>query len=308
MWRELWEKFKNPSKTLLIWTYVLTAVCIALAMVLLFVGQGNPVLEIVSYVSYALAAVTLAYTVYTLVKILPSFIKEIKGKLREHKWTGKLMKNYGFRTLVFACCSMALTVAYACYNGAIALMRYLPVWHGALAGYYILLACMRGGILLYHGKRHRAKRERTETVEVKKYRNSGILLIVLISSLSAAILQMVQADAGFNRPGLMIYVAAAYTAVKVATASVNFVRAKRQNDITVEALRNVSVADAAVSILALQTSMLHEFGNGAPTGVFNAMTGAAVCLVVLVLGVFMIIKGQKKLNELKEEDYVGTKQ
>ena len=305
MWRELWEKFKNPSKGLLILIYILTVICIALAMILLFVGQGNPVLEIISYVSYALAAITLTYTVYTLVKILPNFIKDIKEKLREHKWTGRLMKSYGFRTLVFACASMVLTVAYAFYNGVIAFMRFLPVWHGALAGYYILLACMRGGILLYHGKRHRAKRERMETVEIRKYRNSGILLIVLIISLSAAILQMVQADAGFNRPGLMIYVAAAYTAVKVATASVNFVRAKRQNDITVEALRNVSVADAAVSILALQTSLLHEFGNGTPTAVFNAVTGAAVCLLVLSLGVFMIIKGQKKLNQLKEEEYVG---
>ena len=172
---------------MLIATYLSTALFAALSFVLLFIGQGNPTLEILSYVAYAFAAITLAYTVYTLVKFLPRIIRDTKQKLREHRLTGKLMQNYGFRTLVFACGSMAMTVAYAVYNGVIALMRFLPVWHGALAAYYILLACMRGGILLYHGKRFKSKKERAETVEIKKYRNSGILLSVLIISLSAAI-------------------------------------------------------------------------------------------------------------------------
>ena len=303
MWKKLWGKFKNPSKWLLIATYLSTAVFAALSFVLLFIGQGNPTLEILSYVAYAFAAITLAYTVYTLVKFLPHIIRDTKQKLREHRLTGKLMQNYGFRTLVFACGSMAMTVAYAVYNGVIALMWFLPVWHGALAGYYILLACMRGGILLYHGKCVKGRKERAETVEIKKYRNSGILLIVLIISLSVAILQMVRADAGFNRPGLMIYVAAAYTFTKVTTAIVNFIKAKKHNDFTVEALRNVNVADAAVSVLALQTSMFFEFGGGASTGFANALTGAAVCAVVLALGIYMIIKGQKKLKEDKEKGY-----
>ena len=303
MWKRLWQFLKKPTARVLTVTYIVTVLCIAWALTMLVVAQGNPVLEIVSYVSYAFAAVTLGYSVYTLVGVFPKTTRSVKEKLRAHRLTGKLMKNYGFRTLVFSAGSMLLTVAYAVYNGVIALMRYLPVWYGALAGYYILLACMRGGILLYHGKRHTKRRERDETVEVKKYRNSGILLIVLIVSLSAAILQMVRADAGFTRPGLMIYVAATYTFIKITTAIVNFVRAKRQTDYTVEALRNVNAADAAVSVLSLQTAMLHEFGDGISTGVLNTATGAGVCLVVLVLGIYMIVKGQKKLNEWKKEEY-----
>ena len=305
MWKKLWEKFKTPSKALLAVTYVVTVVCIAWAMVMLVISPGKPVLEIISYVAYACAAITLGYTIYTLVKILPGTVRGVKEKLRAHPLTGKLMKNYGFRTLVFSTGSMLLTVAYAVYNGVIALMRYLPVWYGALAGYYIILACMRGGILLYHGRRKKTSSERNETVEIKKYRNSGILLIIVIISLSAAILQMVQADAGFNRPGLMIYVAAAYTFTKITMAIVNFVRAKRQADYTVEALRNVNVADAAVSVLALQTAMFNEFGAGMSTGLANALTGAGVCLVVLALGIHMIIKGQKGLQKVKEEENGG---
>ena len=98
----------------------------------------------------------------------------------------------------------------------------------------------------------------------------------------------------------MIYVAATYTFVKVTMSIVNFVRAKKQTDYTVEAVRNVNVADAAVSVLALQTSMFYEFGNGVATGFANALTGAAVCAVVLVLGIHMIVKGQKGLNKKEE--------
>lgn len=260
-------------------------------------GTAGGALDIVSYVSYAFAAVSLGYTVYTLVLILPGSIKRGKEYLKNSRLTGKFMQSYGFRTLVLAGGSFCITVAYGVYNGVIALMRFMPVWYGALAGYYIMLACMRGGIVLYHGNRYRKKQERKEVLEIKKFRNSGILLILLITSLSAAILQMVTTDAGFHKPGLMIYVAATYTCIKVTTSIVNFVRAKKQDDYTVAALRNVNVADAAVSILTLQTAMFFEFGGEMNTALFNALTGGAVCAVVLALGIYMIIKGNKALGE-----------
>ena len=45
MWKKLWEKFKTPNKALLAVTYVVTAVCIAWAMVMLVISPGNLVLE-----------------------------------------------------------------------------------------------------------------------------------------------------------------------------------------------------------------------------------------------------------------------
>ncbi len=284
--------------------YIVTAFCIIFALTMLLVASENREdiwLQVLSYISYALAALTLGYAVYTLVLVLPGAIKRLKEYLLHNRWTSKFMKNYGFRTLIFSTGSLVITVAYGVYNGVIALMRFMPVWYGALAGYYILLACMRGGILLYHGNRYRKKKERTEVIEIKKFRNSGILLIVLITSLSAAILQMVRADAGFHKPGLMIYVAAAYTFTKVSVSIFHFVKAKKQDDYTVAALRNVNVADAAVSILALQTAMFFEFGAELNTALANALTGAAVCLVVLSLGIYMIVKGNKELKKRGEQ-------
>ena len=308
MWKKILKKFIDPSAKMLVVAYLVTAFCITWSIVMLVVGPVNLVVESVSYVSYAFAAITLAYSIYTIVatKATQRLVAWMKAKLRSHKMTAKLLESYDFRTLVFSTFSLTLTVAYALYNGVIALMGIMRIWHGALAGYYIYLVCMRFGILFYRGKRHNGKMERVELIEVRKFRNCGILLVVVIISLSAAILQMVRSDVGFERSGMMIYVAAAYTFVKIGTSISNFVKARREDDYTLQTLRNVNLADAAVSVLALQTSMFHAFGSeGVNTGLANALTGAGVCSVLLTLGIYMIVKGNIGLKKLREEEKNG---
>ena len=295
MWKRIWEKLKNPSVGLLIAAYVLTVLFCGWSLASLAITIEALWFEIVTYVSYAIAALTLAYTVYTLVCIIPKTYKNVKAKLQEIPFIAKLMENYGLRTIIFAAFSTAITLAYSVYNGVICVI-YHSVWYGALAGYYILLLIMRGGIVLYHGRyRGRARKLKSD---VGKYLRCGISLTITISALSAAIMKMVADGAAFEHPGMMIYVAAAYTIYKVTMSIINFVRAKKQSDYTVDALRNVNVADAAVSLLALQTSMIRTFSEGGME-YMNAITGAVVCAVVLGLGVYMIVRASIVLKRLK---------
>ncbi|MDE5755969.1 MAG: hypothetical protein K2I23_02655, partial [Clostridia bacterium] len=77
------------------------------------------------------------------------------------------------------------------------------------------------------------------------------------------------------------------------------VKAKKQTDITIQAIRNINLADAAVSVLALQTSMFHTFGENDEAGfesILNGFTGAIVCALVFALGIYMIVKSQKRLK------------
>ncbi len=288
--------------------YVLTVVVCAFSIVaaILTTGdaigsKGKTLFAIFGYVSYGVAAVLLTYTVYTLVKILPKHYRTVKEKLREHKHIGKLMQNYGLRTVIFATFSAAVTLAFAAYHGVIAYL-YHSVWFGALATYYIILLVIRGGIVLYHGKR-RGKGRQKET-DIRKYRGCGIGLMITISALSATIWEMVQNSAATRRAGLMIYVVATYTFYKITMSIVNFIKAKKQGDYTVDALRNINVADAAVALLALQASMLQEFSDtGLP--IFNILTGAGVCLFVFGLGLYMVIRSRHFTKKLKEETLTG---
>ena len=75
----------------------------------------------------------------------------------------------------------------------------------------------------------------------------------------------------------------------------NLFKARKQDDLTVQAIRNINLMDAAVSILALQTALLNTFsGEGVNISLFNTLTGSVVSLFTLGLGVFMIIKANKE--------------
>jgi hypothetical protein len=69
----------------------------------------------------------------------------------------------------------------------------------------------------------------------------------------------------------------------------------------VRAIRHINLADALVSILALQTAMFKEFAIGQNVGVYNAVTGGVVCALTLALGTFMIVTAEKRSRILKKE-------
>ena len=228
----------------------------------------------------------------------------------KYEVTRELLHNYGVRTVVFAVISFILSIAYGAYNLTLAILG-LSIWYGVLAVYYVLLACMRGGVITHHRRRFRAHRRGT-TIEnvkikgIKRYRNCGIMLIVMTLALSVAVFQMISAHNTFEHIGFMIYAAAAYTCYKVTMSIINIVKAKKQRDITIQAIRNINLADAAVSLLALQTSMFHSFGKSDDAkfeSILNGVTGGVVCALVLALGIYMIIKAQKRLKtELNQID------
>ena len=305
--QKFWQKIKSPKPAWLAVIFILTAAVCGFAITAAILSSesgalgGKAWFAVIGYVSYGVAAVLLTYAVYLLVKIVPKRYRAVKEKLRAHKRIGKLMENYGLRTVIFATVSSVITLAFAAYHGVIAGL-YHSVWFGAFATYYIILLILRGGIVLYHGKRR--GKEREKETEIRKYRACGIGLMVTISALSATIWEMVQNSAATRRAGLMIYVVATYTFYKITMSIIHFVRAKKQDDHTVDALRNVNVADAAVALLALQASMLQEFSQtGLP--IANALTGAGVCLFVFGLGLYMVVRSRHFKKRLQLETFTG---
>lgn len=73
---------------------------------------------------------------------------------------------------------------------------------------------------------------------------------------------------------------------------------------TVRAAKNINLADAFVSILALQTAMFREFDAGDVVNVatMNAVTGAIVCALTAALGVFMIVIAAKKVGQKRDKE------
>ena len=126
-------------------------------------------------------------------------------------------------------------------------------------------------------------------LERRKYVLCGVLLVVLPVFLSIAVYHMVVYGTAFVYMGWTVYAFAVFAFYKITMAIINLVRAHKGEDLTIKALRKVSLADAMVTVLALQTTLLYTFGDGSGA-IFNAITGSAVCILTLILGITSLKK------------------
>ncbi len=298
-WNKLYVKLKKPRGLTLVAAYLLTATFISAALLMLLVDYEGNALSILAYTSFALAAVTLSYSVYTVVIYAPGLKGRVVRWMESHELTNRLLQSWDYRTVVTAAITFVLSIAYAVFNGALGITSK-SIWYGALAAYYICLALMRGGLLLYHRKKKDFDSE--AAIRAESYKRCGILLLILNAALSSAIAQMIFDDRAFEYKDWIIYAFAAYAFCKISMSVYNAIRARRQDDLTIQAIRDINLVDGAVSILALQTALLHTFASD-PTvniSVFNTLTGSAVSVFSVGLSIFMITKGNKKLKEIRE--------
>lgn len=295
--KKLFKKFLRPKGALLVLTYVLTVVFITAAILMLFVEYEGTPLEILAYTSFGLAAVSLAYSVYTIVIYAPGLKDRVYNLLMSNRLSRTVMENWGFRTILTSTFALAMSIFNSVLNAYLGISER-SIWFGALAAYYIFLALMRSGLLIYH--RTKKDYETEGLTRAKRYMLCGILLLILNAALSSAIAQMIFDDRGFSYKDWLIFAFAAYAFYKIIMAVRNAIKARRQDDLTIQAIREINLVDAAVSILALQTALLHTFGDGSvDISLFNTLTGSAVSIFSVGLSIMMIVRGHKKIKELK---------
>lgn len=227
--------------------------------------------------------------------------EKIKCKVCGNEYTKKFLE-YDFRTVCFSILSLAITIGFALVNGVLA-FTIRSSWYAMLAVYYTLIVLMRARILLHHGVKFRQKAddEQKQISAAKIYKNCGIIVVLLTLPLSFTILFMVADKLAFTKSGYMIYASATYTFYKIGMSIKHIVRAKKSNDLTVLAIRSINLADMLVSILALQTAMFYCFSPNDDMSVYNALTGAFVCLSQVILGVVMIYRGKRKVVQIEYE-------
>lgn len=298
--RLLWQKILNPPTWAKVLTFIITILSAVGALLMLLIDYQGNILEIVAYTLFAIAGVSLAYSVYLIVRVIPTIKKNIISFLEKNEVTYLLLRNFGFRTVIFAIGSFAMSLLFSGFNTYMSIANR-SVWYGGLAVYYIALAFLRGGVLVYHknklGKKDKPLND--EYVKAKVYKNSGIITLILNVALSAAIAQMIFSDAHFTYIGWTIFAFATYAFYKITASIISFVKAHKQEDLTIRAIRNINLTDALVSILALQTALLTTFSDETVNiSMANTLTGIAVSLSTIAIGIYMIVSANKKMKEI----------
>lgn len=205
-----------------------------------------------------------------------------------------LNENKRYRILVFTLCGFIITFLYAFYNGILGIVSH-SIWFITLFAYYLVLSAMRFGTVLFEYRNISQNR----STEVFIMRFCGFLLIVLAFILSGSIYLSLTQNIAIKHQEIVMITIATYTFYKIIIATVNIIKIKKDPSLLLNTIRNIGCADAAVSVLSLQRSMLISFDGKSTSEIYvmNSLTGGAVFLFILLLGIRMILKKTERNNQ-----------
>ena len=177
-----------------------------------------------------------------------------------------------------------LNTIYALFNCSIGLVTH-SWWFITVGTYYIILAVNRYSVLQIKKKANGGY-----DTEMFARRITGILLIVLSFCIIGVNILCAIKERGTKYHEIIMIAIATYTFTKITFAIIKMVKAKHSDSPAYVTLRNISLADACVSIYTMQRSMLQSFPglNANEILIFNILTGSAVWLTALLLGINLI--------------------
>lgn len=197
--------------------------------------------------------------------------------------------------------AFGINIAFGVYNAALGLIDQ-SFWFLALAAYFIVLGVMRFAVVLTE------KKTANSVSDVFIMRFTGALLLFMGITLAGITYISVSEEKGDRHGEIAMITIAVYTFTKITFAIVNFVKARKDNSTTIRVLRNIALADAAVSIFSLQRSMLVSFEGMTSDDIFlmNCLTGTAVYILMFILGVNLMAKSKLvKVNKKIADAVVG---
>lgn len=286
------------------WLVVLVSVpSFALVAYVLLAGNEGSAL---AYASYVLSAYGLTVVVISVVQIvlkLRQNTEEIRlvKRIRSIPIGSRYLDDPVFRVEVSLYSGLFINLLYVVLK-LVSGLYYRSVWFVSLSGYYVFLSVMRFS-LLHHVRRSPIGQEYAS--ELRRYRLCGILLLAMNLALSAIITLVVVWNQGFEYGEYLLYAMAAYTFYTMITSVINVIKFRRYNSPVLSAAKVINLTAAMVSMLSLETAMISQFGSEeGPVfrRAMTAVTGFAVCVIVIGMAVFMIVRANKGLKKLQSDE------
>lgn len=198
--------------------------------------------------------------------------------------------------------SLGVNFVYAMGNCAVGILSR-SWWFITVGAYYAVLAMARFSVLQV-----KQRAGGNYGTELFARRITGILLVVLSVCIVGVNILSALKERGTAFHEIIMIAIATYTFTKITIAIIGMVQAKHTASPVLKTLRNIALADACVSIYTMQRSMLQSFPGLTPTEIqiFNILTGTAVWIIVLFLGINLI--GGKRINMAKSKFTKATEQ
>lgn len=289
--------WKVCKKILFINNILATLLVLVSAVLLVYAFAYPDANAMVAYIGYFISA----YTLTVVVIKMPPLFRNMKRRLYANKYSGRYLTDSLLRARISLYTGCGISILYACFKLGMGI--YLnSVWLGAVAVYYIILSLMRFALLRrYRRSRWYETSKELRLFGLKSFRFCGILMFLLNIAVSGLVVQMIWQNKAYEYPGFLIYAMAAYAFYCLTMAIINIIKYRRMEQPILSAAKMLSFACALISILAMQTAMLTQFGQGQENfaRLMNSLTGGAVCLCIFVMAVWMVRKSNKEIATIK---------
>lgn len=287
-WRKLGWALLFPHPAVL--ALVIPAAAVGLTGAMLYLKDTDP-LRIGAYVLafYALVAGC-------------ARVPRVIGRGRQFKRENRYLRRWSQDPRLRANVTLSGNVLW---NGAYSALQlglgiyHRSAWFYSLAAYYGLLAAMRLDLV-----RHTLRHEPGEKMarELRHYRGCGWVFLGMNLALSGMMFYMIRENRLVRHHEITTIAMAAYTFTTLTMAIVNVIRYRKYNSPALSAGKAISLAAAGVSMLTLESTMLATFGEemAAWTRVaFLGLSGGAVAALIVVMAIYMIVEGNRKLQRLE---------
>lgn len=289
------EFLLKPPLWLCIILWVLCAVCVAGSITLFYVGLAAEDWAIPVHILTALFTVLAVYAVLTVIGIPERAKDNAKVQL--------FFKSYPTRAYVYATGSIIINGCYVAFGIVISVLTHSP-WLVVLVGYHVFLLLPRL-LVMFPKYKHKSNEERRE---LRSYSYSGLMLVMLALAFLPVIRMTLMGQNNYHYlVSTVAYVSAIalYTFIKLGISVYNLKKVKGSENYSLIAVKNVSFADALISLFALQAMMLKEIEpHGAAMKLaerLNPIVGVCISVAICAIGLYMLINGIKRLRALPHD-------
>lgn len=285
-WKKIGRLILFPHVVLLLVLLPVATVLLVYSMV--FAKEES----VIAYISYVLAA----YTLTILCLRVPFLVRFLKRFKNENKYAHRWFTDTHLRVNVSLYGSLFWNTAYAVFQLGLGLW-YHTFWFYSLAGYYLCLAVMRFFLVRHTSKYQAGEKIRDEWV---RYRNCGIVFLMMNMSLALIIFFMVYWNRTFEHHEITTIAMAAYTFGTMTTAIVNVVKYRKYKSPVYSASKAIGLAAACVSMLTLESTMLTTFDDSTMSlsehRILLGTSGGVISAFIIEMAIYMIVQSSKKIK------------
>jgi divalent metal cation (Fe/Co/Zn/Cd) transporter len=225
-----------------------------------------------------------------------AIVRGIKSLMRRTPLTRRYLESREFRAEVSIYAGLAVNLMYSLMKG-LSGVWYRSAWLISVGVYYLIFAVIR--FMLAYSVR-RSRRVPDKQSQWKAYRTCGVMMFLMNGAMAGMAVQMVVKNAAEQYSQTLVILSAAYTFYIFISAVVKVIQFRKLSSPVLSASKDLTLAGAVMSMYTLQTAMLAAFDEEERAGYrlrMNAITGAAVTVIVLTISVTMIINSSRRSAE-----------